>query len=151
MSSAAPLLRRDVPACFRHYEAHEIEFTVPPDVETELNAFRENTKAVYGEIANPALTVLDIELVPQAHEHGVPLIVDNTSQRRLTAAHRVGRDIIVHSTSKYMDGHATVIGGAIVDGSNSTGTGTPTNTRPDVARRGYHGVVYTKVRPGRVY
>jgi len=128
-----------------------IEFTfVPPDAsEAELNAaFRENTKAVYGEtIANPALTVLDIELWARvAHAHGVPLIVDNTFATPINCRPiEWGADIVVHSTSKYMDGHAAVIGGAIVDGGtfdwDRYADKYPGLTSPDES---YHGVVYTK-------
>jgi O-acetylhomoserine (thiol)-lyase len=128
-----------------------IDFTfVPPDAgEDELHAaFRPNTKAVYGEtIANPALTVLDIELYAKvAHEHGVPLIVDNTFATPVNCRpFEWGADIVVHSTSKYMDGHASVIGGAIVDGGKFNWDDYPDKypglTTPDDS---YHGVTYTK-------
>ncbi len=128
-----------------------IEFTfVGPDVtEDELNAaFRPNTKAVYGEIiANSALTVLDIELFAKAaHAHGVPLIVDNTFPTPINCRpFEWGADIIVHSTSKYMDGHASVIGGAVVDSGrfdwDAHADKFPGLTTPDES---YHGVVYTK-------
>ena len=94
----------------------------------EINqAFKSNTKAVFGEtLANPALTVLDIERFADiAHHHKVPLIVDNAfATPVLCKPFEYGADIIVHSTSKYMDGHAVQIGGAIVDsgGRNFFGT-----------------------------
>ncbi|NMA25957.1 MAG: O-acetylhomoserine aminocarboxypropyltransferase/cysteine synthase [Clostridiales bacterium] len=128
-----------------------IEFTfVPPEAsEEELHAaFRENTKAMYGEtISNPALTVLDIELYAKvAHEHGVPLIVDNTFATPINCRpFEWGADIVLHSTSKYMDGHASVIGGAIVDSGNfnwdAYADKYPGLTTPDPS---YHGVVYTR-------
>ena len=99
-----------------------VEFTfVSPDcTEEELEAaFRPNTKAVFGEtIANPALTVLDIEkFAKAAHAHGVPLIVDNTFPTPVNCRpFEWGADIVTHSTTKYMDGHGAVLGGAIVDG-----------------------------------
>ncbi|MBQ7230470.1 MAG: O-acetylhomoserine aminocarboxypropyltransferase/cysteine synthase, partial [Oscillospiraceae bacterium] len=97
-----------------------IDFTfVDPDcTEEELRAaFRPNTKALFGEtIANPALNVLDIEKFAKvAHEHGVPLIVDNTfTTPLLCRPFAYGADIVTHSTTKYMDGHANVVGGVIV-------------------------------------
>ena len=98
-----------------------VDFTfVSPDcTEEELSAaFRPNTKAVFGEtIANPALTVLDIEKFAKvAHAHGVPLIVDNTFATPVNCRpFEFGADIVTHSTTKYMDGHGTAIGGCIVD------------------------------------
>ncbi|MBO5945343.1 MAG: O-acetylhomoserine aminocarboxypropyltransferase/cysteine synthase [Clostridia bacterium] len=98
-----------------------IEFTfVDPDAsEEELNAaFRENTKAVFGEtLANPALTVLDIEKFARvAHAHGVPLIIDNTFATPVNCRpFEFGADIVTHSTTKYMDGHGAAVGGCIVD------------------------------------
>ncbi len=98
-----------------------IEFTfVSPDcTEEELNAaFRENTKAVFGEtIANPALTVLDIEkFAKAAHSHGCPLIIDNTFATPVNCRPiEWGADIVIHSTTKYMDGHGAAVGGCIVD------------------------------------
>jgi O-acetylhomoserine (thiol)-lyase len=128
-----------------------IDFTfVSPDAsEAELSAaFRDNTKAVYGEtIANPALTVLDIELWAKvAHTHGVPLIVDNTFATPVNCRpFDWGADIVVHSTSKYMDGHAAVLGGAIVDSGkfdwDKYADKYPGLTTPDDS---YHGAVYTK-------
>lgn len=128
-----------------------IEFTfVSPDcTEEELeSAFRPNTKAVFGEtIANPALTVLDIEkFANAAHRHGVPLIVDNTFA---TPVHcrpiEWGADIVTHSTTKYMDGHGTAVGGAIVDSGNfdwfKYADKFPGLTTPDDS---YHGVTYAE-------
>ena len=98
-----------------------IEFTfVDPDCsEAELEAaFRPNTKAVFGEtIANPALTVLDIErFAKAAHAHGVPLIMDNTFATPVNCRpFEWGCDIVTHSTTKYMDGHGAAVGGCIVD------------------------------------
>jgi O-acetylhomoserine (thiol)-lyase len=110
------------------------------------NAFRPSTKALMGEtIANPALAVLDIEKFARiAHAHGVPLIVDNTFATPVLCrpfAH--GADIVIHSTTKYMEGHAVQVGGAIVDGGRfDWGNGKfPDLTEPDAS---YHGVVYTR-------
>lgn len=115
--------------------------------EEELNAaFKDNTKAVFGEtIANPALTVLDIEKWAKcAHAHGVPLIVDNTfATPILCRPIEWGADIVMHSTSKYMDGHAVQVGGVIVDSGKFdwTNGNFPCMTEPDES---YHGIVYTK-------
>ena len=128
-----------------------IEFTfVDPDCsEAELEAaFRPNTKAVFGEtIANPALTVLDIEkFAKAAHAHGVPLIVDNTFPTPVNCRpFEWGADIVTHSTTKYMDGHANAVGGAIVDSGkfdwNAHSDKFPGLTTPDES---YHGVTYTE-------
>lgn len=128
-----------------------IDFTfVSPDcTEEELNcAFRPNTKAVFGEtIANPVLTVLDIEkFAKAAHAHGVPLIVDNTFATPINCRpFEWGADIVTHSTSKYMDGHASAIGGCIVDSGNFDWTKYPDKfpglCTPDES---YHGVTYTE-------
>ncbi len=128
-----------------------IDFTfVSPDAtDEELDAaFRPNTKAVYGEtVANSSLTVLDIEQYAKAaHAHGVPLIVDNTFATPINCRpFEWGADIVVHSTSKYMDGHASVIGGAIVDSGkfdwDAYADKFPGLTTPDES---YHGIVYTK-------
>ena len=128
-----------------------IEFTfVSPDcTEEELEAaFRPNTKAVFGEtIANPALTVLDIEkFANAAHAHGVPLIVDNTfATPILCRPIEWGADIVTHSTTKYMDGHAAALGGAIVDGGKfdwmAHADKFPGLTTPDES---YHGVTYAE-------
>ena len=115
--------------------------------EEELNAaFKPNTKAVFGEtLANPALTVLDIEMwAKAAHAHGVPLIVDNTfATPILCRPFEWGADIVIHSTSKYMDGHAVQVGGVIVDSGKFDWTNGkfPCMTEPDES---YHGIVYTE-------
>ena len=116
------------------------------DEETIAKAFKPNTKAVFGEtLANPALAVLDIEKFARvAHAHGVPLIIDNTfATPILCKPIDFGADIVVHSTSKYMDGHALQTGGVIVDSGNFTWDNGrfPEFTEPDES---YHGVVYTR-------
>ncbi len=97
----------------------EVTFVSPDCTPKELDAaFRDNTRAVFGEtIANPALTVLDIEkFAKAAHEHGVPLVVDNTFPTPVNCRPiEWGADIVTHSTTKYMDGHGAAVGGAIVD------------------------------------
>ncbi len=108
--------------------------------------FRENTKAVFGEtIANPSLTVLDIERFANiAHKNNVPLIVDNTfATPYLCRPMEYGADIVVHSTSKYMDGHAVQLGGVIVDSGNFNWANGkfPEFTEPDES---YHGIIYTE-------
>lgn len=128
-----------------------IEFTfVSPDCTDEelRSAFRENTKAVFGEtVSNPSLTVLDIERFARiAHEHGVPLIVDNTFPTPVNCRpFEWGADIVVHSTTKYMDGHGASLGGAIVDSGNFDWTKHEDKfqclTAPDES---YHGVIYTE-------
>ena len=128
-----------------------IEFTfIDPDCsEEELSAaIRPNTKAVFGEtIANPALTVLDIEKFAKvAHAHGIPLIVDNTfATPYLCRPFEWGADIVTHSTTKYLDGHAAAVGGAIVDSGkfdwDKYADKFPGLTTPDDS---YHGVTYTK-------
>ncbi len=128
-----------------------IEFTfVEPDCTAEeLNAaFQPNTKAVFGEtIANPALTVLDFDkFATAAHAHGVPLIVDNTFATPVNCRpFEFGVDIVTHSTTKYMDGHALQVGGAIVDSGNFDWTKYPDKfpglCTPDDS---YHGVTYTE-------
>ena len=125
----------------------ECIFVDPDATEEELQkAFKPNTKAVFGEtIANPALTVFDIEKFAKfAHKNGVPLIVDNTfATPILCRPFEWGADIIIHSTTKYMDGHALQVGGVIVDSGNFdwTNGNFPEFTTPDDS---YHGVVYTK-------
>ena len=110
-------------------------------------AFKPNTRAVFGEtIANPALTVLDIEkFAKAAHAHNVPLIIDNTfATPILCKPIDFGADIVLHSTSKYMDGHALQVGGVIIDSGNfdwSKGN-YPGITGPDMS---YHGITYTDV------
>ena len=127
----------------------EFTFVDPECSEEELNAaFRPNTKAVFGEtIANPALTVLDIEkFAKAAHAHGVPLIMDNTFATPVNCRpFQWGCDIVTHSTTKYMDGHALTVGGAIVDSGkfdwNAYADKFPGLTTPDES---YHGVTYTQ-------
>ena len=127
----------------------ETTFIDPDCTEEELNAaFRPNTKAVFGEtIANPALTVLDIEkFAKAAHAHGVPLIVDNTFATPINCRPiEWGADIVTHSTTKYMDGHASAVGGCIVDSGKFDWTAHadkfPGLTTPDDS---YHGVTYTE-------
>ena len=128
-----------------------IDFTfVDPDcTEEELRAaFKPNTKALFGEtIANPALTVLDIEKFAKvAHEFGVPLIVDNTFATPVNCRPiEWGADIVTHSTTKYMDGHASAVGGVIVDSGKFDWTKYPDKfpglCTPDDS---YHGVTYTE-------
>lgn len=128
-----------------------IECTVvDPDTPEEEIAklFRENTRCVMAEtIANPALVVLDIEKFARlAHSHNVPLIVDNTFATPINCnPFQWGADIVTHSTTKYMDGHAMCVGGAIVDSGNfdweAAGDKFPGLTTPDDS---YHGVTYTK-------
>ena len=128
-----------------------IDFTfVDPDCsEEELRAaFKPNTKALFGEtIANPALTVLDIEKFAKvAHENGVPLIVDNTFATPVNCRpFEWGADIVTHSTTKYMDGHASAVGGVIVDSGKFDWTKSPDKfpglCTPDDS---YHGVTYTE-------
>lgn len=109
--------------------------------------FKENTKAVFGEtLANPALCVFDIEKWANiAHKNNVPLIVDNTfATPYLCRPFEFGADIVIHSTSKYMDGHALQCGGVIVDSGNFDWVNSgkfPDFTEPDES---YHGVVYTR-------
>lgn len=124
-------------------------FVDPDCTPEELNAaFQDNTKAVVGEtIANPALTVLDIEKFAEAaHAHGVPLIVDNTFATPINCRpFEWGADIVTHSTTKYMDGHASCVGGVIVDSGNFDWTKYadkfPGLTTPDET---YHGLIYTE-------
>ncbi len=127
----------------------ETTFVSPDATEEELNAaFRPNTKAMFGEtIANPALTVLDIELFARvAHAHGVPLIVDNTFATPINCRpFEWGADIVTHSTTKYMDGHGACVGGAIVDSGNFDWMAHkdkfPGLTTPDES---YHGITYAE-------
>lgn len=111
-------------------------------------AFRPNTKALFGEtISNPSIDVLDIEKFARiAHKHGVPLIVDNTFATPINCRpFEWGADIVTHSTTKYMDGHATSVGGAIVDSGNFDWEAHkdkfPGLTEPDPS---YHGLSYSK-------
>jgi O-acetylhomoserine (thiol)-lyase len=133
-----------------------IEFTfVHPDAdEVELDrAFRSNTRLVFAEsLSNPSLVVLDIEKFARiAHRHGVPLIVDNTFPTPINCRpFEFGADIVVHSTSKYMDGHASSVGGVIVDSGkfNWDNGKYPELTEPDES---YHGLIYTKAFGNAAY
>lgn len=126
-----------------------IDFTfVNPDAsEDDINAaFKDNTKAVFVEsVSNPSLDVADVELYAKlAHAHGVPLIVDNTFPTPVNfRPFEWGADIVTHSTSKYMDGHAVALGGVIVDSGNFDWTNGkfPAFTEPDES---YHGVIYSE-------
>ena len=127
----------------------DVTFISPDASEEELSAaFRPNTKAMFGEtISNPSLEVLDIEKFARvAHAHGVPLIVDNTFPTPINCRpFEWGADIVVHSTTKYMDGHATAVGGVIVDSGNfdweANAEKFPGLCTPDES---YHGLTYTK-------
>ncbi len=123
---------------------------IDPDADEEeiQAAIRPNTKAIFGEtIANPALVVLDIEKFARvAHKNGIPLIVDNTFATPINCRpFEWGADIVTHSTTKYMDGHAVAVGGCIVDSGNfdweSHADKFPGLTTPDAS---YHGITYTK-------
>lgn len=126
-----------------------IEFTFVdqtlPDSEIEKQ-IRPNTKAIFGEtLTNPSMDVLDIErFAGLAHKHGLPLIIDNTfATPVLCRPFEYGADIVIHSTTKYIDGHALQVGGVIVDSGNfdwSSGR-FPDFTEPDAS---YHGLVYTE-------
>jgi O-acetylhomoserine (thiol)-lyase len=126
-----------------------IDFTfVPPHAtEEEIQAaIKPNTKAIFGEtISNPSLDIMDIEAFARvAHKNGVPLIIDNTFATPVNCRpFEFGADIVTHSTTKYMEGHASTIGGAIVDSGNFDWTQNdkfPGLTTPDDS---YHGIVYT--------
>ena len=127
----------------------EFTFVTPDCTDDELEAaFQPNTKAVFGEtIANPSLAVLDIErFAKAAHAHGVPLIVDNTFPTPVNCRPiEWGADIVTHSTTKYMDGHASGVGGAIVDAGRfdwmAHAGSFPGLTTPDES---YHGIVYAE-------
>jgi O-acetylhomoserine (thiol)-lyase len=128
-----------------------IDFTfVSPDcTQDELNdAFRPNTKALFGEtVANPALSVIDIERwAAAAHNHGVPFIIDNTFPTPVNCNPiSWGADIVTHSTTKYIDGHGSTVGGAIVDGGKfdwfAQADKFPGLTTPDDS---YHGIIYAE-------
>ena len=132
----------------------ECTFIDPDASEEEIQkAFKENTKALFGEtLANPSIEVLDIEKFARiAHKNGVPLIVDNTfATPILCRPFEYGADIVVHSTTKYMDGHAVQLGGVIVDSGNFDWTNGkfPEYTEPDES---YHGIVYTKEFGNKAY
>lgn len=130
---------------------------IDPDASDEEieKAFRPNTKCVFGEtIANPGVQVYDIERwAGIAHRHGVPLIVDNTfATPILCRPFEWGADIVTHSTTKYMDGHATQVGGAVIDSGNfdweSHAEKFPGLTTPDES---YHGLTYTKAFGKKAY
>ncbi len=126
----------------------ECTFVDPDASEEELSkAFRPNTKLLFGEtIANPGMNVLDIEKFARvAHAHGVPLVVDNTFATPVNCRPlEWGADIVTHSTTKYMDGHATSVGGVLVDGGkfdwDAHADKFPGLTTPDAS---YHGLTYT--------
>lgn len=134
----------------------DVTFVDPDLPEEELSkAFRSNTKALFGEVlSNPGVAVLDIEKFARvAHSHGVPLIVDNTFATPINCRPiEWGADIVTHSTTKYMDGHATCVGGAIVDSGNfdwdKYADKFPGLTTPDES---YHGLVYTKAFGKQAY
>ena len=127
----------------------DFTFVSPDSTKEELEAaFRPNTKAVFAEsISNPSLNVLDFELFAEvAHAHGVPLIVDNTFPTPINCRpFEFGVDIVTHSTTKYMDGHAMTVGGCIVDSGNfdwaAHADKFPGLTTPDDS---YHGITYTE-------
>lgn len=125
----------------------ETTFVSPTSTKEELlAAMRQNTRCVFAEtLANPSLVITDLEIFAQAaHEHGVPLIVDNTFPTPINCRpFEFGADIVVHSTTKYMDGHAVQVGGVIVDSGNFNWDNGkfPDLTQPDES---YHGVIYTK-------
>lgn len=130
-----------------HEMGIDFTFVSPESTEEELNAaFQPNTRCVFAEtLSNPALIVTDLELFAKvAHAHGLPLIVDNTFATPINCRpFEFGADIVIHSTTKYMDGHAVQVGGAIVDsGKFDWNNGKfPEFTEPDES---YHGVVYCK-------
>ncbi len=126
----------------------DVTFVDPNCSEEELQAaFKPNTKAVFGEtIANPSLDIFDIEKFAKvAHANGVPLIIDNTFPTPINCRpFEFGADIVTHSTTKYMEGHASTIGGCVVDSGNfdwEQNDKFPGLTTPDES---YHGAVYTK-------
>lgn len=125
----------------------EFTFVSPTSTADELRAaFRENTRCVFAEtLANPSLVVTDLQLFADiAHEHGVPIIVDNTFPTPINCRpFEFGVDIVVHSTTKYLDGHAVQVGGAIIDSGNFNWDNGkfPELTEPDES---YHGVIYTQ-------
>lgn len=125
----------------------DVTFVHPDASEEEIKqCFQENTRAVFGEtVANPAMNVLDIEKFSKiAHAHNVPLLVDNTfATPYLCRPFEFGADIVIHSTTKYLDGHALQVGGVIVDsGKFNWDNGLfPGLSTPDES---YHGLVYTR-------
>lgn len=127
----------------------EVTFVNPDDAEETIRAaFRPNTKALFAEtVANPALIVLDIEkFATIAHSNGVPFIVDNTFPTPVNCRpFEFGADIVTHSTTKYMDGHASAVGGVVVDSGNFDFAAHPDKfpglCLPDDS---YHGIIYTE-------
>lgn len=132
----------------------DVTFIDQDSTEEEIQkAFRPNTKVLFGEsIANPKISVLDIEKFARiAHKNGVPLFVDNTfATPVLLRPVEFGADIVIHSTTKYMDGHATSVGGAVVDlGTFNWDNGKfPVLTQPDPS---YHGISYTDYYKNEAY
>ena len=132
---------------FKRFGIEAIFVDADADEETLMKAFKPNTKCVFGEtLANPAIDIFDIEKFAKvAHANKVPLIVDNTFPTPiLCRPFEFGADIVVHSTTKYMDGHAVQGGGVIVDSGNFDWEASgkfPDFTEPDES---YHGIVYTK-------
>lgn len=127
----------------------ESTFISPDASLEELNtAFKPNTKVLFGEtLSNPSLNILDIEKFAEAaHSHGVPLAVDNTFATPINLQpFKYGVDIVIHSTTKYMDGHATAVGGAVIDSGNFDWSQNPDKfpglTQPDES---YHGLTFTE-------
>lgn len=125
----------------------EVRFAQPDFSDEQLESMiDEKTRCIFGEtIANPSLDVLDIERFAKiAHKHGIPLIVDNTFATPVKCRpFEFGADVVTHSTTKYMDGHACVVGGAIVDSGNFNWASEkfPMFTEPDES---YHGIVYSE-------
>lgn len=128
-----------------HEMGIDFTFLAPDCTEQELNAaFRENTRCVFAEtLSNPSLVVTDLEMFAKAaHAHGVPIIVDNTFATPINCRpFEFGVDIVTHSTTKYMDGHAVQVGGVVVDSGNFNWKNGkfPELTEPDES---YHGIVY---------
>jgi O-acetylhomoserine (thiol)-lyase len=143
---AVTLKKLGIEVTFVNQEASEEEI---------VKAFRPNTKALFGEtIANPGMAVLDIERMAKiAHKMGVPLIIDNTFATPINCRpFEWGADIVIHSTTKYMDGHASSVGGVIVDGGkfdwDAHKDKFPGLTAPDDS---YHGLIYTKSFGNKAY
>ncbi len=132
----------------------EVTFIDPDsDAEEIQKAFRPNTKAIFGEtIANPKISIIDLEkFATIAHKNGVPFIVDNTfATPVLCRPIEFGVDIVIHSTTKYMDGHASTVGGVVVDSGRFDWTNGkfPEFTNPDPS---YHGLVYTEAFGAAAY
>ncbi len=126
----------------------EVRFFTPDMCDEEIAALiDENTRAIFGEtVANPALEIFDIERYAKlAHAHKIPLIIDNTfATPVLCRPFTYGADIVIHSTSKYLDGHACVLGGVIVDSGNFDWAAAGKYPELTEADESYHGVVYTR-------